>query len=103
MSRYRINYKGCEVLLRCTNSYELQVRDDRSIQGALFWHMLERVEENHKDSNGNSGYGSPANMKIVQSAVSCPFFSAKCIKKRHLKYSSHTFYRTLSSNSTITC
>jgi hypothetical protein len=43
--------------------------------------MLARAEENHKVSNGNSGYGSPANMKIVQSAVSCPFFSAKCIKK----------------------
>jgi hypothetical protein len=80
MSRHRINYKRCEVLLRCANSYELQIRDDRGIQEALFWHVLASVEENHKASNRNSGYGSPANMKIVQSAVSCPFFSAECVK-----------------------
>ena len=76
MSRYRINYKGCEVLLRCANSYELKVRDDRSIQGALFWHMLARAEENHKAYNRNGGYGSLVNMKIVQ----CPLFSAECVK-----------------------
>jgi len=62
------------------NGYELQVRDDRSIQGALFWHMFARTEENHKASNRNSGYGSLANMKIVQPAVSRPFVSAECIK-----------------------
>jgi len=68
------------VLLRCANSYELQVRDDRSIKGVLFWHMLARTEENHKASNRNSGYGSLANMNIVQPAVSRSFVSAECIK-----------------------
>jgi hypothetical protein len=65
MLRYRINYKGCEMSLRCVNSYELQVRDDRSIQAALFWHTLARAEENHRVSNRNSGCGSLANMKLV--------------------------------------
>ena len=80
MSRYRINYKGCLVLLRCANIYERQIRDDRGIQGALFWYVLARAAENHKASNRNSGNGSLANMKIVQSKVSCPFFSAERVK-----------------------